>query len=83
MSEEKSFSPSIILDRLGLTDKMNQDNLFCEGEGCTGCVGYTQGEKGKCSGCGCDMIDHNSFSDDDFEYDDDDYESTFGGGETW
>ena len=80
---EKTFTRNTILERLGLQDT-NADcsMVFCEGEDCAGCEGYVQGDGGKCNSCGCGFIDHKDVLDE-YNDEDEDYESVYGGAEDW
>lgn len=80
-----SLSLEELKKRIGLNGNERKDarRVFCEGEMCEGCLGYSKGENGKCAACKCDYIDHVCYSDEEEEFREDEYLSEYGGGETW
>mmetsp|Transcript_1759 Transcript_1759/g.6280 ORF Transcript_1759/g.6280 Transcript_1759/m.6280 type:complete len:132 (+) Transcript_1759:637-1032(+) len=69
-------------ERLLLEQRNNPSWSICDG-GCGGCWKYVE-EHGKCRQCGCGRLAHVRNMDDcEVDEDDEDYESIYGGGETW
>jgi hypothetical protein len=73
----------LIRQRLGLETEVKT----CQACGCGKCSGYkpTDGEGGDCAVCACPVVEHDpaSLGEDEFEHEDEDYVSEFGGGEDW